>query len=74
MRYRHTDKGRATSRRYWQTAKGRATRMRFNPKRLWIGDRYVGTASSADQAAAINTHTKGLMDVFEQRQSADSEI
>lgn len=72
-RYRQTAKGRETQRRYNATDKGRARRLRSQPNRLFLGQRYLGMAATGEDAARINAYIKERRCEFIAGQSARAE-
>lgn len=75
-RYNASPARKAANARYYATARGRAIRQRSlaasNQRRLFIGQRYVGVAPTADDAAAINTHIKDRLTDLHRRTECHS--
>jgi hypothetical protein len=75
-KYNRSAKGRTRYTRYRASAKGEANEIRQhernNPKRIFIGRHYVGTASNSSYPReAIERHLARRLDEFRQRQAEE---
>jgi hypothetical protein len=70
-RYRHSAKGAAVHERYRATEKGIASRQRNQARRIRINGRHHSTASTPQQAKAINTYIRQRLKAFHQAQRAE---
>lgn len=83
-KYAASEKGRASNARYERTEKARIRKRRYESKsrraqtqnahRLFVGNRYVGRAATVTMAEAINTHIKGRLHGFVERQQGRAEV
>lgn len=72
--YDRTAKGRERVRRYQQSEKGKAAKRRSskncNQRRIWVGSKYCGVATTPEQALAIRAYARRRRREFITRQSA----